>query len=90
MTQELITKAQAALQGVHGGKWAYRRHTEDAYIVSAIYQNEQGLRCTAYPAVCSAVGHDNAATARFIVEARTLVPQLIARIQELEAQVCQK
>jgi hypothetical protein len=87
---ELIDKAQAALSGIHGGKWSRRKHGADAWIVSAIYENEQGQRCTVYPAVCSVAGYDNAATARFIVEARTLVPQLIARIQELEAQVCQK
>ena len=78
MTDDLIDRARKALEGTTEGPWSVEYEDGDVYVYSDGSPGFLVARAVPIPSG----EHD--ANARFIAAARSLVPDLIARVEELE------
>lgn len=63
--------------------WAIWKAPTGEWTVKSLYRDEQGRRCTAWPAICNAGGQDNEANAAYIVHAANHYPKAIEALREL-------
>lgn len=80
--EDVVTRAKAALVGIHDGPW---KAVNVGNIHWGVSDGEHGFPNVVY-AQCSYDGYGNGsrqADARFIAAARSLVPELIAEVERL-------
>lgn len=58
--------------------WTAWNAPDGSWVVRAVYEDSQGRRTTAFPAVCHSGGQDNEANAAFIVHAVNSHDALVA------------
>lgn len=67
------------------GTWEAWKSSNGIWTVRSVYSDDQGRRCTAWPAVCDAAAQDNEANAHLIAAAPEMLEALYAALPYIEA-----
>lgn len=83
ISDERLAEMLAGMEGVTPGDWGAWKSPEAVWMVRATYADEQGRRCTAWPAVCNAGAQDNEVNAKHFASLepdtmRSIISELLA------------